>query len=381
MTWTWRLFTVRGIEVRVHPTMLLVVCWAAWHWGTHAFDPLLGVLFSLFLIIAIFVSVAGHELAHAIFAHRSGLAVNGITLLPIGGVAQIEPAPLLPTQEARIAWAGPALNLCVTLLLTPVVVVSCLSRGINSIVQLAMVMREVSVTNFVLVVWGANLCLALFNLVPAFPLDGGRVLRAWLTVIFGRRIAGQVAVLFGYAAGVALLLAGLYFRDPLIGIIAVFMLAATLIEQRLLRLELAMRRLPVGQFAVWDMGGIAPDASLVHALHGGPRDLAVVDAEGQVVGMLWREDVLRYAALAYELTVRDVMDPHPVTVDLSLPVYDAYLRMLETGHPAVPVTERGRYRGIFTADRLLHVYRFLGSQQRKRDYSLVLAELLGLVAR
>jgi CBS domain-containing protein len=120
-----------------------------------------------------------------------------------------------------------------------------------------------------------------------------------------------------------------------------------------------MRRLRVGQFALWDHGGIAPTQPLILALTGGPRDLVVTDG-GRVVGMLWRHHLLSgLNGGAGDRKVADVMDSDVPTADVDESLYDVQQRMARLNRWAVPVTEGGLYRGIFTADRFLHVYRQL----------------------
>ncbi len=380
MARSFRIGNIGGVEVRAHPTVAIALLWVFWHWSRQAHDPYVGALFGGFLLLAIFVSVAGHELAHSFLARRYGLEVRDITLLPIGGVTRIEQFPLPPRREAMVALAGPVLNLVVAAGLTPVLLSALLWRGARSPLDLLLVARETSPSSLLLLVWLANVLLALFNLLPAFPMDGGRVLRAWLSWMSDRLVATRIAVSLGYLLALALLVAGIVLRDLMLPLLALFLLGAATVETRLIELEDAMRRLPVGQFAVWDMGGVGPDQELSYALRGGPRDVAVVSG-GRVVGMLWREDILRNVRSGDNRLVREVMDPTVVTVDVDTSVYDAHQRMLASGHPSIPVVENGRYRGIFTADRLVHVYRYLQEGRRPRARYLVVAEALGLIGR
>ncbi|MCM8748651.1 site-2 protease family protein [Thermomicrobiaceae bacterium CFH 74404] len=376
----FRIGKIGGVEVRVHPTVVIALLWVFWHWGRSAHDPLVGALFGGFLLLAVFVSVAGHELAHSFLAQRYGLEVQDITLLPIGGVARIEQTPLSPRSEAMVALAGPLLNLVVAAGLTPALVGMLLWRGVREPLDVLLIAQETSPSSLLLLVWLANMLLALFNLLPAFPMDGGRILRAWLSWMSDRLMATRIAVSLGYLLALGLLIAGILLRDLMLPLLALFLLAAATVEARLIEVEQAMQRLPVGQFAVWDMGGVGPDQELRYALRGGPRDVAVVSG-GKVVGMLWREDILRNVQVGSRLLVREVMDPSVVTVNVDTSVYDAHQRMLASGHPSIPVVEHGRYRGIFTADRLVHVYRYLQEGRRPRDRYLVIAEALGLIAR
>ncbi len=359
-----RIATVRGVAVRVHPTLPLVVPWALWHWGDRGSGWLEGPLFSLFLLIAVFVSVAGHELAHAVVAHRFGLAVRDVTLLPIGGLTRIEQGPLPPRREVAIALAGPVLNLLIAVALLPLVATLLVLSGATSWSTLPRLLMETSVRSLLVLTLLSNLLLALCNLIPAFPMDGGRILRAWLSAVSDRARATHVAVVSGYAVSVLSLLAGLWLREPSLPLAGLFLAGAAFLEQRTLELERAMQRLPVGQFAVWDGGGVQPAEPLAHALEGGPRDRAVVQ-DGLVVGMVWREELMRHAHLAHALRVEDVMDRTVLVVSPETSVYEAHRRMLGSGRPAVPVVEAGnRYRGIFTSDRLTHVYRYVQGPRR-----------------
>jgi CBS domain-containing protein len=151
--------------------------------------------------------------------------------------------------------------------------------------------------------------------------------------------------------------------------IALFIIIVAHAEGRAVRVEAAMRRMRVGQFALWDMGGIAPGQPLRNALSGGPRDLVVTDG-GRVIGMLWRNNVL--SALRGGLadqTVADVMDVDIVTADIDDSVYDVQQRMSELSRWAVPVVEDGQYRGIFTADRFVHLYRQLNPSRLHPKYA------------
>jgi CBS domain-containing protein len=156
---------------------------------------------------------------------------------------------------------------------------------------------------------------------------------------------------------VLMVAAGLWLGDYVLPLVAIFIVFVAQAEGRAVRLESAMRRLRVGQFALWDMGGISPDRPLTHALRGGPRDL-VVTKDGRVEGMLWRHHLLRELNRGDEhRLVSDVMVPANVVADVDESVYDVQQRMNQHNTWAVPITEDDQYRGIFTADRFVHVYR------------------------
>jgi Zn-dependent protease len=348
--------TIKGIDVKVHPTFAIVVLWCLFQWGVVANEGVLGVAFGLAALLTVFGCVLLHELAHALVAIQHGVGVRDITLLPIGGVARVEQSLLSPRSEAIIALAGPGMNILIALALTPLVALVVAIRHLDHPISILLYANEISIAGFILYLWIANLLLAAFNLLPAFPMDGGRVLRATLSRFRGKHEATQAAVLIGYVLAVLLAIFGLMIGDYLMPLVSVFIVVAAQMEANFVRMESALRRLPVGQFALWEAGGIRPDAPLAHAVNGGPRDVAVT-RDGAVVGMLWRHDLLRHLNGAHrDLFVRDIMDRRFNAVDVNDSIYDVHLWLATSNRPAVPVVENGVYRGIFTGERLTHVY-------------------------
>lgn len=369
--------TIRNIDIKVHPSFLLAVLWVLYFWSG---DGLRGYLFGLFILFAVFACVAGHELAHGFVALRYGIAVYDITLLPIGGVARIEQAALTPRREMAIAIAGPLLNILIALGLLPLVVLIALSRQAHDLFSLLLITQGTDASALILHLWLANVMLALFNLLPAFPMDGGRILRAALTAATTRVVATRVSVMIGTILALSLVVAGVYVRDVALPLVAVFILAAAFFEVRMIRVEAALGNIPVGQFALWDLGGVPPQSPLSFAVRGGPRDVVVTD-DGIVVGMLWREHVLEAISEGNSVRVWDIMDRDVTPMEVGQSIYDVHQQMLATGYPAIPITEGGIYRGIFTSERLEHVHRHLHDTFRGSERYRGLARALGLFGR
>lgn len=343
-----------GIDIRVHPSFGLVLLWAAYHWGVTGGGGFAAVLYGLILVGFVFLCVVLHELGHSIMAMQYGVRVQDITLLPIGGVARLENATLQPRQEVFIALAGPLVNVAILIALLPLIILYGVLNGYDSLIYTAPG-RLLFYPFFI------NVMLVAFNLLPAFPMDGGRVLRAALSAFTGREQATRFAVALGQVLAVLLAIVGLWFGDYMLPLVSAFIIIAAYAEGRAVKLESAMRRLRVGQFALWDMGGISAHHPLTYALRGGPRDVVVTDGS-LVIGMLWRHQLLPGLNGGAGRTVADVMDRNVVTVDVDDSVFDVQQRMHETNRWAMPVTEAGQYRGIFTADRFVHVYRYLNAQ-------------------
>ena len=375
-----RVATVRGIEIRIHPTLLIAVLWAVWYWGISLREGVHGAVFGTFILLEIFVCVLGHELAHAFLALRYGLAVHDITLLPIGGVARIEHAPISPRREAMIAIAGPVLNLVVAAGLIPVLLVVILARHLFTPAAIVGMVQETGFGGMLVHLLAANIMLAVFNLIPAFPMDGGRVLRAGLSLVSSRVVATRIAVTLGQAFAVLLVIGGIYARDVVLPLVAIFIVISAYVESLVIQLEAKLRTLRVGQFALWDLGGISPDSPLNYAIRGGSRDLAVTE-NGLVIGMLWRDDVLAKLGKSHTLKVRDLMDSDVEPMSIESSVYDVHRRMILTQRPAIPLVAGGVYRGIFTSDRLTHVHRYIQERSSGRERYRGIAVALGLLGR
>lgn len=350
---------VRGIEIKVHPTFLLVVPWVILNWGYFGGYGPLGVGFGMILVTLLFAFVLLHELGHSFVALHYGVGVRDITLLPIGGVARIEQLPSEPGREIAIALAGPAVNLAIALLFAPPVALIALGNGVDHPLALLPLLMDTSPTGFILYLFFTNVTLVLFNLIPAFPMDGGRVLRAVLSFFTARLTATRVAVGVGQLFAALLIVLGIVSRTPSLILIAVFVIIAASAEGTAVRVEETMRKLKVGQFILWDMGGIGEHHPLTYALRGGPRDIAVVSPEGRVVGMLWRHELMQAlnGGASRHRTVRELMDAGAIVADVDDTIYEVQRRMVATGRWAMPITENGLYRGIFTNDRFWHVYR------------------------
>lgn len=351
---------VNGVEVRLHPTFVLVFLWVLIDWRRFglAAGPT-ATLFTLCIVVLAFACVLVHEFGHVYMARQQGVHVHDVSLSAIGGVARMDQMPEdKPRTEILIALAGPMANLALAAALAPVILAAGVLSGFSDAEHYALTVFQPSAVGVLTTLFYANLLLLVSNLLPAFPMDGGRVFRAGLSAMLGRQQATRVAVGVGIALAILLLIFSVFVVQSLVlALIALFVAVVALAEDRAVRLESTLKRMRVGQFALWDMGGIAPDQPLAYALRGGPRDI-VVTSGGQVIGMLWRNRLLAEIGVgAGGRTVRDVMEADVPTLDVDASVYEVQRVMAEQQRWAVPVTENGVYRGIFTGDRFLHIYR------------------------
>ncbi|MBI3205319.1 MAG: site-2 protease family protein [Myxococcales bacterium] len=199
MAWSFQVAKAFGIPIRVHLTFLLIVAWSAFTWGSR--HGARGALFGVASILLLFVSVALHELGHSVVAQRRGLTVREIVLLPIGGVAALDGKPSRPRDELWIALAGPAVNFVLALVLG-LGAVGLASAGLLDVASVRAMVPTFS-TLLALLIAG-NVSLGLFNLLPIFPMDGGRVLRALLADHYGMEKGTRWAAGFGQVAAVGL---------------------------------------------------------------------------------------------------------------------------------------------------------------------------------
>jgi len=213
MRGAWKLGRFAGVDAYVHWTFGLLMAWAGWTAWQGAGTGL-AVVLGLGFLVAVFGSVLLHELGHALTARIWGIRTQHILLTPIGGVASLEGMPRAPKAELAVALAGPAVNLAIAASLALLTAVT--GASVYGIIDELM--------------W-ANLSLALFNLVPAFPMDGGRALRAMLAGRVGRRSATRIAVRLGRGVAVVMAVLGILY-NPMLLLIATFVWFAGAAEAR-----------------------------------------------------------------------------------------------------------------------------------------------------
>jgi Zn-dependent protease/CBS domain-containing protein len=305
------------------------------------------MLAGMVFIAALFACVVFHELGHALVARKFGIRTTDITLLPIGGLARLERMPEEPRQELWIALGGPAVNVAIA-----AVLYAWLS--INHEWE-PLVYLKVATGPFVERLFLANVSLALFNLIPAFPMDGGRVLRALLASRMPYPKATQIAASVGQGLALIFGVVGL-FTNPMLLLIAVFVWVGASQESGAVQIKSALSGTPVKaamlrEFATLNYGDSLASAVRL-SLNSTQRDFPVI-AQNRVAGMLTGSDML--AALA------EHGDHYPVTLAMrtDFPVADsaemldtAFQRLKECGCAAMPVFRNGWLVGLITTDNL-----------------------------
>jgi Zn-dependent protease/CBS domain-containing protein len=347
MTWSFKLGTIAGTAVRVHVTFVLLL---AWIWFAHyqiggAAAAWEGVLY----IIAVFACVVLHEFGHVAAARRYGIMTPDITLLPIGGVARLERMPEEPGQEFVIAIAGPLVNVVIA-----AVIFLALGYGIG-LDQLAQI--ENPRVDFFARLAGVNVFLVLFNLIPAFPMDGGRVLRAALATRMPWARATQVAATIGQGLAFVLGFVGLLY-SPLLIFIAIFVYLAATAEAQSAQLAAVASSVLVGDVMVTKFDTLDMAADINRAVDAllatTQREFPVVSAEGRLEGLLTREDMIRaLKETGPQTPVATVMRRDVPRIHARKPLQEGLKLMQLNGTPAVAVVDgAGRLVGLMTHENI-----------------------------
>jgi Zn-dependent protease len=351
MPWSWKIGRVAGIELRVHATFVILLAWLAmvfYRSSGSAEGAVRGILFTL----ALFLCVILHEYGHALMARRFGVPTKDITLLPIGGVARLEYIPEKPKQELLIALAGPA----VTALIIAVLVVMLRVVAPGGVpAPTENLFGAASMPAMLLQLLWLNVLLLVFNLLPAFPMDGGRLLRALLAMRMDYLRATEVASRIGKGFALLFGVVGLLY-NPFLVLIALFVWLGAAGESAALQFRSALGGVPVERVMVRDVRTLAPDDSLDVALHhvldGFQQDFPVVDSTG-VVGMLTRAALLSgLAKHGRESLVADSMDRSFKTADPLEAAEGAVTRLQTSRSHALPVVRDGRLEGVLTMDNV-----------------------------
>lgn len=348
MGWSISLGRIAGTEVRIHLTFFLLIAWFALAAGSRGGQA--AAIDSVVFLLAVFACVLAHEFGHAIVARRYGIATRDITLLPIGGVASMERMPEKPGQELMIALAGPAVNVVIALVLFTVFGASIEPERIAAAVE---DQKIDLVTRLALV----NVMLVLFNLIPAFPMDGGRVLRALLSYRLDRASATRIAAAIGQAAAFGLGFLGL-FGNPLLLFIALFVFLAAAHESYSVELGeatrgVAMRQATITSFATLDASATVGEA-VEQLLATTQREFPVTDGAGRLRGVLTRDGMIRaLTATGPDTPVLDVMERDVATINYRSPLADAVAALQASGQPLVGVVDdSARVVGIVTLENL-----------------------------
>jgi Zn-dependent protease/CBS domain-containing protein len=346
MKWQWKLGRFAGIDVYVHATFLLLIGWVGYNYWREYQDwnrVFIGILF----ILALFVCVVLHEYGHALTARKYGIKTRDITLYPIGGVARLERLPDRPIEELWVALAGPAVNVVIAALL---IAYLALTNGLTSITAISLAQGS-----FFERLMAVNIYLVLFNLIPAFPMDGGRVLRALLALKLDYVQATQIAATIGQ--GIALLFGFIgLFTNSFLLFIALFVWIGAAQEASMVQVRHSLGGIPITRAMQTDFQVLSPSDTLARVveliLAGSQQDFPVVE-NGRVVGILDRDTFISALSKnAQNTSVAEVIHRNVPEIDSHDMVEKALMRLQESGSKTLPVTHGGRLVGLITAENI-----------------------------
>lgn len=346
MSWSFPIGTVRGTVIRIHLTFLLLLLWIA---GTgFAAGGTQAAIASTVFVCLLFLCVLLHEFGHVFAARRYGVRTPDITLLPIGGVARLERIPEKPQEELVVALAGPAVNVVIAALLFLVL------GGIPPM-QAAAELHSPGQGILERLAW-VNVTLVLFNLIPAFPMDGGRVLRAFLAWRMGYVRATQRAAAVGQGVAFLLGLLGLFGGNPLLVFIALFVYLGASSEAHAVQMREVGRGIPAADAMITRFEALSPAARIEDAvallIATTQREFPVVDGGGALRGVLTREAMIQaLKEQGPEAPVLEAMTREIPLVRARQCLADAMEALQQTQAPAVGVTDAaGRLVGLVTPE-------------------------------
>lgn len=350
MRWSIDIARIVGITVRLHTTFILLLIWIAVGHYTQGGWP--AAVQGLAFIVGIFGSVLLHEFGHALAARRYGIKTPDITLLPIGGVARLERLPDDPREELVVAIAGPLVN---------VAIVAVLLGGLFLTGRVGLLAKfDLIGGDFFAQLLLVNIWLVLFNLVPAFPMDGGRILRSLLASRLGFARATNIAASVGQVFAFIFVLIG-FFSNPMLIFIGLFVYMGAAGEASSAQLRDFAESVPVASVMLTDVRALYEDTPLGDAvealLRGTQREFPIVDRDGRVEGMLCREDVIK--ALRHHgphVSVDRVMQAGLPVLARSDMLHRVFPRMQAGNHAALAVVDQdGVLVGLLTRDNLAEV--------------------------
>jgi Zn-dependent protease/predicted transcriptional regulator len=342
MRWSWRIGRLFGIDVRVHATFAILIAFVAIGHIVAGHDART-TLADVFFILIIFAIVVMHEFGHALVARRYGCNTKDITLLPIGGVARLEKIPQRPRHELLVAIAGPMVNVVFAIACAIVAIATRRSLATADVVEGSFVAR----------LFWVNVTLAIFNMLPAFPMDGGRALRALLAMRLPHPRATRIAAQIGRALAVVLGIVGL-FVNPILAFIAVFIWIGATQERALADVEGVLSKERAADAMFTEMHPLPPQTTVVVAaeqmLRGAYKEVPVL-VDGQVVGVVTRNRLFEALGNTPDAPIMSLVEP-VAHVGPNDSLHTVAKRLAEGEMKAAVVEENGAVRGLITPENI-----------------------------
>lgn len=370
------LFKLYGIEMRVHWSFLLIVAYYAFIYSGSSANPLIGAAYGVLMILLLFLCVTLHELGHALVAKYYKINVPNITLLPIGGVANLERMPDKPMQEFLIAIAGPLVNIVLAAILAPfagLALVSAMNNGelASNTAAVWRFAQTPGLANLVVSLAVLNLLLALFNLLPAFPMDGGRILRALLAMAIPYVQATRTAVLVGRLMAGLFALWGIMGGGVFLLLIAFFVYVGGGAELEAVESRAVLKHIPAedaltpSAVSLYSSERVSRAVDLVMSSY--QTDYPVLDLASRFIGVLTRARLIQaLRESGPDARIVDVMIPAD-DVPMASPretLDKLWEKMMQRGTRVVAVKQGTEFLGLITLDDISEVFQVMGAKQK-----------------
>ena len=355
MKGTYQIATMFGIPVKIHWSFLLLPAWAV---GSSVYNGMNWNAAGWFLayILTLFFCVLLHEFGHILMARRFGVGTQDVILTPIGGMARLNRMPEKPRNELAVSIAGPLVNVVIAALLSP----SLLYFPMSDLLAL----EDVNLIfdgpqYFIRILIIANLVLVGFNLIPAFPLDGGRMLRASLSFKFGRRRGTRIAAIIGKILAVALFGIGIYLSAPSFVLIGVFVFVMATIEYKAIANEDVLKNTRVSEVANFDFTKVYDTTPMSEVLRqystGIATDFVVMTLEHRPLGMLSQKEInLALRVDNLEALAGKYFAPLPGYLRLDMNLAEAEAIIKRAKKTLLPVIDGGYVVGCLSAESIKH---------------------------
>lgn len=348
LKWSLYLGQIAGIKIYIHWTFIILIGWiflSHIQQGQNWQQASIGVLF----ILALFACVTLHEFGHALTAKLYKIQTKSITLLPIGGLAQMETLPEKPLQELWVALAGPLVNVVIAAILYIYLLATHSLPDLKDIAGL-------NDSHFLFNLFIANLVLAVFNLIPAFPMDGGRVLRAILAFRFNRAKATKIAATVGQALAIGFVFMSFFLSNFLLAFIGIFIFLGAGGEASFEAAKMALENFKVRDALMTRFVTFTPNDTIGKAaqqlLDGQDREFLIQDGK-QVTGVIGQQDIITgIKQFGQNAEVTKIARTDFMTLEPDMPLQDIYLKMMSNGDLISPVFENGELIGVLDRENM-----------------------------
>ena len=358
---SFKIFTVFGIPIELHISFLLLIVFIY-------IIAFLGIisLYLAFLITLLFITVVIHELSHSYYAQKYGVKIERIVLYPIGGVSAMEEIPKDPNKELKISIAGPLSNIIIAVFcLIGLIIIG----GLGSLTLFSLFITNTpsaDLSLFLANFFGVNLILGLFNLIPAFPMDGGRVLRAYLARNRDYVDATKTAAKIGRQFAILMAIVGVFLFNPILVLIAVFIYLGANQEYQAILVSSMLEGIRVKDIMTRDVKTLSPDNTVSEAIYTMFQQKHMgypVMNNNELMGIITFDDISRIPENERNIPIGDIMSKNLILASPNEGVATVFEKINIKGIGRVPVVENGELVGIVSKTDIVKTLEMLEKQR------------------